>query len=68
MNWFPFDRDGDRPDRGERLPGAVLLGDAMGSMVAATVFGLTRAVNELGMDTGSANAVKDARALRTPAC
>ena len=47
----------DAPACGARMQDTVAVGDAIGSMVAATVFGMTRAMDELD---------SDARAVSTP--
>lgn len=43
-------------DRRSRMQGSVAVGDAIGSMITATVFGLTHAVDELNADTGRSTA------------
>ncbi len=45
----------DAPGRSPRMQDRVPLGDAIGSLVAATVFGLTRAMDDLD-STASAEA------------
>jgi hypothetical protein len=54
--------DIDEPDRRPRLQGSVAVGDAIGSMITATVFGLTRAVAEFGPGIGNATARENADA------
>lgn len=50
----------DELDRRSRMQGSVAVGDAIGSMITATVFGLTRAVDEINPGSrttrGSSNA------------
>ena len=46
MNSYADYFGADTPGRRARTPVNVVIGDAIGSMVAATVFGLTRAVTD----------------------
>lgn len=60
MNTYPDYYDLDELDRRSRLQGSVAVGDAIGSMITATVFGLTRAVDELNSGTGGSTARESA--------
>ena len=53
----------DAPGRGSRLQDKVAIGDAIGSMVAATVFGLTRAVENLDPVAPAADSTPAGRRL-----
>ena len=53
------------PGRRSRMQDNFVIGDAIGSMVAATVFGLTRAMDELDSPQGRAAAtVEESQAFQ----
>jgi hypothetical protein len=56
VNSYPVYKDFEALDRRSRIPESMLVGDAIGSMITATVFGLTRAVDEIDSGTGSRTA------------
>jgi hypothetical protein len=66
MNTYPDYYDFDELDRRSRLQGSVAVGDAIGSMITATVFGLTRAVDEFNAGTGGSTVRESSDADSTP--
>jgi hypothetical protein len=51
-NSYPGYKDLDALDRRSRIPDSMSVGNAIGNMITASVFGLTRAVQELNADPG----------------
>lgn len=65
MNSYPVYKDVEALDRRSRIPDSMVVGDAIGSMITATVFGLIHAVNEFNSDTGRSTARENSDAGST---